>query len=237
MPAMRSFVLAVGAVALIGCKKQPKPDDDPPPSGSAKTTGHASFKLHGADGSGDPAPGSDTTQASANGSDAGSGSGSGSDDEGGKPAYRDEEGHVHGPGGPVFMGEGPLCDAGRDHCLRKSVWFSAGNIERGRMFRAVPVFTFEKAWYTWRGEPADSGGKIYKTKLAGKSGLSAGQPVIFFSADTDDSKFVNSEYESLVSSRWEAGVVESASGDTVRISSWGDVPKDTVRVITETKSN
>ncbi|HEY1815923.1 MAG TPA: hypothetical protein VGG74_26415 [Kofleriaceae bacterium] len=228
---MRSLVLALSAVALMGCKKQPKPDDDPPPVGSAKTTGHASFRMHGSDGSG-ATPGSDTTQAS--GSD-GSGSGS-AEDDGGKPAYRDEEGHVHGPGGPVFMGESTNCDATRDHCLRKSVWFAAGNIEHGRQFRAVPAFVFEKAWYTWRGEPIDAGAKLYKTKIVGKAPLSVGQPVIYFSSENDDTKWVDSEYESLTTSRWEAGVIESVSGDNVRISSWGDVPKDTIRVITATKS-
>ncbi|HEY3804743.1 MAG TPA: hypothetical protein VGL61_19150 [Kofleriaceae bacterium] len=231
---MRSLVLVWSVVALLGCKKQPKPDDDPPPVGSAKTTGHASFRMHGSDsGSGDVAAGSNTTQASA-GSD-GSGSGS-AEDDGGKPAYRDEDGHVHGPGGPVFMGESTNCDATRDHCLRKSVWFAAGNIEHGRQFRAVPAFQFEKAWYTWRGEPVDSGAKLYKTKVVGKGSLTVGQPVIYFSSENDDTKWVDSEYESLTSSRWEAGVIESVNGEKVRISSWGDVPKDTIRVITETKS-
>jgi|HubBroStandDraft_6_1064221.scaffolds.fasta_scaffold163224_3 hypothetical protein len=233
MNGMRSLVLASAVLALAGCKKQPKPDAPPP--GPAKV-GHATFKTHrGSDVADDsPTPGSDATGSDATAS--GDPPPDAAEDDTGKPAYRDDEGHVHGPGGPVFMGTGHDCDASRDHCIRKGVWFAAGNIERGRQFRAVPVFAFEKAWYTWRGDPSDTDGKLYKTKVAGKAAIAAGTPVIFFSADTDDSKWADSEFAALTSSRWEAGVVEAASGDKIRISSWGDVPKDTVRLITESKS-
>ena len=235
MNGMRSLVLASAVLALAGCKKQPKPDDTPAPPPGPPKVGHATFKTHGgSDTPDDPpstAPGSGSVTAT--GSDVPPDA---AEEETGKPAYRDEEGHVHGPGGPVFMGEGRDCDASRDHCMRKGVWFAAGNIERGRQFRAVPVFAFEKAWYTWRGDPSDTDGKLYKTKVAGKAAIAAGTPVIFFSADTDDSKWADSEFAALTSSRWEAGVVEAASGDKIRISSWGDVPKDTVRLITESKS-
>ncbi len=234
MNAMRSLVLASAVLALAGCKKQPKPDDTPDlPPGPAKV-GHATFKTHGGSDTADDPPSSATgSDATANGSDVPADA---AEEDTGKPAYRDDEGHVHGPGGPVFMGEGRDCDTSRDHCLRKGVWFAAGNIERGRQFRAVPVFAFEQAWYTWRGDPIDAGGKLYKTTLAGNATISAGMPVIFFSSDTDDSKWADSEYDALTSSRWTAGVVESASGDKIRISSWGDVPKDTIRIITDTKS-
>lgn len=232
MNGMRSLVFVSAVLALAGCKKQPQPDDSPaPPVGSAKV-GHATFKAHGGSGSAD-----DQVVTTGSG-DAGSADppADAADDDTGKPAYRDDEGHVHGPGGPVFMGEGRDCDTSRDHCLRKSVWFAAGNIERGRQFRAVPSFVFEKAWYDWRGDPIDAGDKLYKTKLAGTAAIAAGTPVIFFSSENDDTKWADSEYDALTSSRWEAGIVESTSGNKVRISSWGDVPKDTVRLITESKA-
>ena len=130
----------------------------------------------------------------------------------------------------------PSCDAGRNHCLRKGVWFAANKIERGRLFRATPSFVFEKKWYDFVGEPVDTSGKLYKTKPVGNDSLSPGQDGDFFSSENDDSKWADSEYEALTSSRWEAGVVESASARRSRISGWGEVPKDTIRVITQTKT-
>ena len=224
MSAMRSFVIAALVLASWGCKKKQPPADDPPPTGSAHV-GHASFKMHGSADPGDGSAEADTPPAAQQ-----------QDDEDvGKPPYRDDSGHLHGPGGPVAMGEGADCDAGRDHCLRKGVWFAVNKIEAGRQFRAVPSFIFEKAWYDFLGDPVDTSGKLYMTKPVGNGPLQNGQSVIFFSSENDDSKWANSEYDALTSSRWEAGVIESISGDKVRISSWGDVPKDTIRVITQTK--
>ncbi|HEX4454342.1 MAG TPA: hypothetical protein VH143_25940 [Kofleriaceae bacterium] len=220
------------ALASAGCKQQPKPDDQPAaPAGSAQI-GHAKIHGHGNIDPDNPDTGSDTTAAAGTPGDAAE-----NDGVAGKPPYRDDSGHVHGPGGPVDMGQETPCDLSRNHCMRQPAWFAAAEIERGRQFRATPAFLFEKAWYDWRGQPVDKGGKLYSTRAAGNNDtIAAGTKIIFFEADTDDSKFADSEFDSLTSSRWEAGVVESQSGSNVRVSSWGDIPKDTVRLIVDKQS-
>jgi hypothetical protein len=107
----------------------------------------------------------------------------------------------------------------------------------GKLFRAVPAFTFEDKWYTWRGEPAEDEGKLYKTQMAGTTPIAAGTSVIFFSSETSDTKWADSEYEALTSSRWEAAVTEQASSGhgTVRIKGFGDTSQDSVRLIVDTK--
>jgi hypothetical protein len=155
----------------------------------------------------------------------------------GSPAYRDENGEVHGPGGPVFLGHGVVCDASHDHCLRPDVWFSVDDFIPGKLYRALPVFEFDNAWYDWRGREA-SPVRLYRTKTAGKAPIASGTPVIFFSAESGSrSKWVDSEREALTSSRWEGGVTESASvGNIVAIKGWADVPVDTVRLIVASKN-
>jgi hypothetical protein len=253
---MRRLLLLVGTLALtLGCKKPKHETVDDTPAGSAKV-GHSVTKV-GSDaeaGSGMPhAPGSDNagsgghlTQVPDSGSAAGSGEGSAKANVTNSPpaggngaaAYRDDSGHVHGPGGPVFMGRGMSCDDKHDHCMRKGVWFSVGNIVAGKLYRAVPVFELEKKWWTWRGQEDEAAGKMYMTKLAGNSTLSGGTPIIWFSDETDSHKWADSEYEALTSSRWEAGVVDSMfSAAKVKVKGWNDaVPMDTVRVITEWKT-
>ena len=230
---IRGMKLALGiGIALAlggGCKKQPKPDETPAPgSNGPPQVGHA--KLHGNHGDDpDTAPALGSAVASAP-IDAGE------EAPAGKPAYRDESGHVHGPGGPVNMGEGAACDAARDHCQRKPAWFAASDISGPHQFRATPTYKFEDAWYDWRGEPIDKGGKLYKTKVIGSDSVSRGTKVIFFEFENDDTKWANSEFDALTSSRWDAGLVESSSGSNIHIAGVGDVPKDTVRLITETLS-
>jgi hypothetical protein len=222
------------ALASTGCKKQPKPDDKPAtPAGSAQI-GHAKIHVH----SDTPDMGSAGTTAAATATATAGATPDAAESDGvaGKPSYRDDSQSIHGPGGPVDMGDETPCDSSRNHCMRQPAWFAASEIERGRQFRATPAFLFEKAWYDWRGQPIDKGGKLYSTRVAGNAAIAAGTKVIFFEADTDDSKFADSEYEALTSSRWEAGVVDSSSGSNVRVSSWGDVPKDTVRLIVDTQS-
>ena len=155
----------------------------------------------------------------------------------GSPPYRDPSGQVRGPGGPVFMGHGPPCDLTNDHCLRPDVWFSVQNIVSGKLYRALPVFQFESNWYDWRGREV-SPVKLYRTKAAGNSPIRSGTDVILFSTDTGTrSMWVDSEHESLTSSRWVAGVTETASkGNMVRIKGWNDVPVATVRLIVGTKA-
>ena len=227
--------VAVAALAGGACDKLRKKEEPAVAAGSGSAvphaTGHSVTKLK------DPAL-------------AGSGSGSGSGSAApvathgsahlmggdGSPAYRADDGRVHGPGGPVYMGSGVSCDATRDHCLRDGVWFSVGNIQPGKLFRALPVFEFEKKWYTWRGEPAEPPVKLYKTQIAGNATIAPGTAVIWYSTETSDTKWADSEYEALVSSRWEAGVVESQQSKTVvMIKGWGAASLDTIRLITETR--
>ena len=175
---MRRFALLLVVPLVVACKKKPKQEEPEPPPGPPKV-GHSVTRLHG---SGDPGEGAAGSGGSATTepSDAARGSVVGGN---GAPAFRDGQGRVHGPGGPVFMGKGVDCDDAHDHCLRADVWFSVGNIVPGRLFRAVPVYTLEDKWWTWRGEE-DQPVKLYKTKLAGDTMLSPGTPVIWFSSDT-----------------------------------------------------
>jgi len=233
--------LACAIVVLAGCdklKKKHEPDPEPVGSNEPPKSGHSVTVLKDAAAS----TGSSTTHVVAVGSnEEGSAAPAAAKPEhvmggNGAPAGRGDDGRVHGPGGPAYMGRGVSCDAAHDHCLRDGVWFSVNNIIAGKQFRAVPVFEFEKKWWTWRGEPADDPVKLYKTQIAGNAKLSAGTPVIWFSNESSETKWADSEYEALVSSRWEAGVVEEmVSPTTVMIKGSGTVPMDTVRLITETR--
>lgn len=152
----------------------------------------------------------------------------------GTAAYRDSDGRVHGPGGPVFMGHGEPCTAKLDHCMRPGVWISADNVIAGKLFRGVPVFQFENKWWTWRGDDADPK-HLFRTAVVDKPDqLQPDKPVVFFVEESGE-RFLNNEYDMLVSSRWSVGVVESVSADKARIKGWGEVPLDTVRVIVEEK--
>lgn len=154
----------------------------------------------------------------------------------GSPAHMDDEGRIRGPGGPLFMGHGEECNAERDHCMREGVWFAVGNLVAGKLYRAVPVFEYEGKWYNWRGKE-ESFAMRFKTKVGTRSTLHAGDPVIWFIDENASKKFVDNEYDALTSSRWEAGVIESVESDKIRVKGWtyGMVPIDTTRVITDTK--
>jgi hypothetical protein len=155
----------------------------------------------------------------------------------GSPPYYDDEGHIHGPGGPVFMGRGPECNAERDHCMRPGVWFAVDNLVSGKMYRATPIFEHEKKWYTWRGKEAEFQYRL-KTKLATKDTLKVGDPVVWFIDENSSKKWVDNEYDALTSSRWTSGFVQEWVGsDRVRVAGWtyGLVPLDTIRVIVERK--
>lgn len=155
----------------------------------------------------------------------------------GQPAYRGEDGRVHGPGGPVFIGTGPICDASRDHCQRGDAWFCATKFAAGNFYRATPCFEFEGKWWSWRGEEIDKGGLVLKTRLAKPEDLKAGTPVVVFApGDHPRDKFVDVEYEALTSSRWDLGVVDSASGTTWTTKAWPDpIDVDVTRAIVEQK--
>jgi len=218
--------------------------------GSGSGSGGLRAKLQGMAGSngsgeGSGEEGSDTkTKVAAAGSGEGSGkttTGSRTGDAklwGGNGAapYYDDEGHLHGPGGPVFMGKGPECNAERDHCMRPEVWFSVENMVPGKLYRATPIYEYEKKWYNWRGKEISFSNR-FKTKVATKDAVRAGEPIIWFIDENSSKKFTDNEYDALTSSRWELGYVERWEGDKVRVKGWtyGTVFLDTIRVITETK--
>jgi hypothetical protein len=222
---MRWLALASLMMMLAACKKPEQDEPAPPPTDPPKV-GHGTIKTSGsAHADGDPGDAGVVVDAHLPGGN-------------GAPAFRDDQGRVHGPGGPVFMGSGTECNPSRDHCMRDGVWFAVRNVMPGKLFRAVPVFAFEDKWYTWRGEPAEAEGKIYKTQMAGTTAIPEGTSVIFFSSETSDTKWADSEYEALTSSRWEAAVTEQAASGhgTVRIKGFGDTSQDSVRLIVDTKS-
>lgn len=155
----------------------------------------------------------------------------------GSPPYIDDAGYVKGPGGPLFMGRGAECNAERNHCLREPAWFAVGNLVAGKLYRAVPIFEFEKKWYNWRGKEEDFAMRL-RTKVGTKETLRVGEPVIWFIDENSSRKFVFNDYDAHTSSRWEAGVIESISGDKIRVKGWtyGAVPIDTTRIVVETKT-
>jgi hypothetical protein len=243
-------------VFAVGCKKQDEQAAEPEltatPSrgysvtkmkGSAEDGEDAHGDKDGDGGSGDGATRAAVagTGASASGPlDAGAGAAPTADAAlfggNGTPAHRDDEGRIRGPGGPVFMGRGPECNAERDHCMREGVWFAVDNLVAGKLYRATPMFELEDKWYTWRGKE-ESFAMRFRTKVGTKQTLRAGDPVIWFIDENASKKFVDNEYDALTSSRWSAGVVEAVEGDNIRVKGWtyGMVPIDTTRVILETK--
>jgi hypothetical protein len=250
----RSMVrLTILLLLVVACKKKEEPAPDPMPIGEAPR-GHSVTTIKGS--------GEETEPGSGDGSASGTGrfeklgsAGASNDDNvkatnakldagidaapaggNGSPPYMDDEGHLHGPGGPVFMGRGAECNAERDHCMREGVWFAVGNLVAGKLYRAVPVYEYEKKWYNWRGKE-ESFEMRFRTKVATRELLKAGDPVIFFIDENASKKFVDNEFDALTSSRWEAGVVESVGSDKIRVKGWtyGAVPIDTTRVIVERK--
>jgi hypothetical protein len=247
--------LTILLLLMVACKKKEEPAPDPMPIGEAPR-GHSVTTIKGSgdepddggSGSGGAATGTgrfeklgsagasnDDHVKSTNakldaGVDAASTAGDGS------PPYIDDEGHLHGPGGPVFMGRGAECNAERDHCMRAGVWFAAGNVVAGKLYRAVPVYEYEKKWYNWRGKE-ESFEMRFRTKVGTRELLKAGDPVIFFIDENASKKFVDNEFDALTSSRWEVGVIESVGTDKIRVKGWtfGAVPIDTTRVIIERK--
>jgi hypothetical protein len=132
------------------------------------------------------------------------------------------------------MGKGEPCTAKLDHCMRPGVWFAADGIAAGSLFRGVPVFQFENKWWSWRGDEVEPKHLLRTAIVERADQVQAGKPVVFFAADSGG-RFLDNERDMLTSSRWDVGVVDSASVDHVTIKGWGDAPLDTVRVIIEDK--
>lgn len=228
---VRALVIAL---CLVGCKKH-QAEEAPPEPPAEPSRGHSitHFKDAAVAEDAAEAAGEDGGAADAQTADAAVFGGNGS------PAYRDEQGHVHGPGGPVYMGRGVPCDASRNHCMREGVWFAADNYDSKHLFRATPVFELEKTWWNWRGAEVDSG-KLFKTELATADKIRAGAPVIVWLPETDSSRWAENEYEALTSSRWDVAVVQSVNrgAKSFRIPSWpDDLPIDNARVITQQTSH
>jgi hypothetical protein len=230
---VRALVIAL---CLVGCKKH-KPEEAPPDPPAEPSRGHSITHFK------DAALAEDAAEGSASAEDAGASDAPTADAAvfggNGSPAYRDESGHVHGPGGPVYMGRGLPCDASRNHCMREGVWFAADNYDSKHLFRALPVFEFEKTWWNWRGAEVDSG-KLFKTEVATVDKIRAGAPVVVWLPETDSSRWAENEYEALTSSRWDVAVVQSVnrSAKSFRIPSWpDDLPIENARVITEQTSH
>jgi hypothetical protein len=217
------IVLALGT----SCKKNNEPPTDPvaatPSRGTSVTNlNDLEKKPKGGNGSGGPTDGGITGDAQRFGGN-------------GSPPYIDDEAHLHGPGGPIFMGRGDECNAQRNHCQRDPAWFAVGNLVAGKLYRAVPVFEYNGKWHTWRGKEEDYA-RLLLTKVGTKDTLLPGEPVIWF-VDDSSKKFVDTEYEALTSSRWEAGVIDSVEPEKVRVKGWtsGPIPIDTTRIVIEQK--
>lgn len=241
---MRWLVLPL--VFMVACKKKEEPAADPTPSGPP-ASGHSVTKVKddgtGATGSGSENGGSHSSTTTA----AGSGPGSAQEASGtpadaqlfggnGKPAYKDDGGHVHGPGGPVFMGHGPDCTAETDHCLRDGVWFAVGTIRPGNMYRATPSFEFEGKWWDFNEREVECD-ELLKTKTTKGDDLQPGDTVVWLVEENQKFEWLNNEMDSLTSSRWEAGIIdEGASGGKFKIKGWNyAVRVDSARVVVEHK--
>src|ERR1041384_5384796 len=150
---MRAFLLVL--VLAVGCKKNPEPAPDPTPTGPPPS-GHSVTQIKDDDGSGKAHTGSGeaTVDASLYGGN-------------GKAAYRDDQGHLHGPGGPIFMGRGVEGTDKINHCLRDGVWFAVGNCKAGSLYRATRVFEFEDKWWSFRKDEPDYQ-MLLKTKVTKK---------------------------------------------------------------------
>ncbi len=156
----------------------------------------------------------------------------------GQPPYRDKDGKLWPPGGPIYMGHGPDCTPEIDHCLRDGVWFAVANIQRGKLYRATPVFEFENKIWTFRRQEETDYHVLYRTKVVDKpSELKTGSPVIWLiEENTGVKKWLYSEDDALTSSRWEAGIIESVGTDTFRVAGWQSaIEIDTARVIIQQK--
>lgn len=232
--------VALALCLVVACKK--KEPEAEPAAPTTPSTGHSSTKLAG---HADPEEGAAVEgRAPAPGSahaavpvDAGEEADAQLYGGNGKPPYRDEDGHLHGPGGPVFMGRGPECTNKIDHCLRDGVWFAVGNVQRGKLYRATPVFEFENKWWSWRGDEQTDWHLLFKTKAVDKaSDLKAGTPVIWLIEENSSSRLLSSEHDALTTSRWEAGVIESVGAATFKVDGWDHaIQIDTARTIVQQK--
>lgn len=233
-----SFVV-IGFV--VACKKKAEPEPEPEVPSKAGTSGHSVTKIkdepeeHAGSGSDDELAARAAAKAKEGEKDKALAERPlyGGD---GSPPYRDDDGHLHGPGGPIFMGKGPDCTDKINHCLRDGVWFAVPTLRTGNIYRATPAFEFENKWWTFREREAEYE-TLLKTKVIDKPGdLVVGSPVVFI-VDDNYRKWLDNEHDALTSSRWEAGIIEAVNSDsTFRVSGWRyAIPNDTGRIVVEKK--
>lgn len=224
--------VAVLLCLTIACKK--KEAEPEPAAPTTPSVGHSKTELKddpGEHGGGHSKTGAAPDDAGGEPADARLYGGDGS------PPYRDERGAVHGPGGRIFMGRGVDCTDKIDHCLREGVWFAAGNVISGKLFRATPVFEFEGKWWNFSEQESTDHGVLLKTKrVESASELVPGSAVIWLVAANSSAKWLNSEHDALTSSRWDAGVIKSVGSETLEVHGWpSSIPIDTARVVIERK--
>lgn len=154
----------------------------------------------------------------------------------GAPPFRDQANVPQGPGGPMYRGKGEPCTDKIDHCMRPGVWFAVGNVVAGSQYRAAPSFEFENKWWDWHGRPAEYK-FLFRTKVVEKpSELVPGEPVVWLFQENPRQKWVDNDFDTLTTSRWTSGVIDSVDADTFRVKGWsGPISVDTARVIVETK--
>ncbi len=154
----------------------------------------------------------------------------------GAPAFRDEANVPQGPGGPMNRGKGEPCTDKIDHCMRPGVWFAVSGVMAGRQFRATPAFELDSQWWTWYGRPADYQ-FLFKTKVVEKpSEVVVGQTIVWLVQEDPRRRWVENDFDTLTTSRWTSGVVESVDDSSFKVKGWsGPIAFDTARVIVETK--
>ena len=85
--------------------------------------------------------------------------------------------------------------------MRDGVWFAADNYDSKHLFRALPVFEFEKTWWNWRGAEVDSG-KLFKTEVATVDKIREGSPVVVWLPETDSARWAENVKLSDEDARW-----------------------------------
>jgi hypothetical protein len=226
--------VAVLLCLTIACKKK-EAEPEPAAAPTAPSVGHSKTELK--DDPGDHGGGGGHSKTAEGPGDAGEVADARLYGGDGSPAFRDERGAVHGPGGRIFMGRGVDCTDKIDHCLREGVWFAAGNVVAGKLYRATPVFEFEGKWWNFNEQESTDHKVLLKTKtVESPAELVPGSAVIWLVAANSSAKWLNSEHDALTSSRWDAGVIKSVGSETFEVQGWpSPIPIDTARVVIERK--
>jgi hypothetical protein len=231
---MRWALVVVCLVAACK-KKEVQEEPAPAPTGSAGSVGHSKTKVDDEQPVHTDENGRVIEAKTAEADDGGVEADASLYGGNGQAAYRDKDGHLHGPGGPIFMGKGVECTDKVDHCLRPGVYFSVPNLEPGKLYRATPVFEFEGKWWNFREEEISDSFALFKTKTVERgSELHPGSPVIWLLDANSSDKWLDNEFDALTSSRWDAGIIESVGPTSFKVKGYGyGIDFDMARVVTE----